>query len=213
MSCWRSTSRVTEVMQIVLVDQTETKLPTALGLAMVPVEKTATPPAELADSKWAVASTYLPSAVGPPPEKLETGGEALMVSLGTRQLLRVDEGASTGNGHRSTDRVAGLFRYLADAASRKLIGPETNRRARSAWIQVWADTSRQMPVPDACPGPDGELLYTWDRDAHHLELEIPPEGPVEFFYRNRLTEELWEMDYRIDSPLPQGAREKLALFT
>src|SRR5438034_355379 len=45
-------------------------------------------------------------------------------------------------------------------------------------------TQKTVLVPDARPGPNGELLYSWDRDEHHLELEIFLDAPAEFFYEN-----------------------------
>ena len=69
-----------------------------------------------------------------------------------------------------------------------------------------------MPVPAACTGPDGEMFYSWDRGHHHLELEIIPGKPAEFFYRNRETEELWGEDYIVGNALSAEAIHKLKLI-
>lgn len=50
-------------------------------------------------------------------------------------------------------------------------------------------------VPGICRGPDGQLVLGWDRDEHHLEVELFPGKPAEIFYRNRLTNELWGVDF------------------
>lgn len=54
---------------------------------------------------------------------------------------------------------------------------------------------REPPIPCACTGPDGQILYSWDKDEHHLELEIIPKEwelpQEEFFYRNRNTKHYW----------------------
>ncbi len=92
------------------------------------------------------------------------------------------------------------------------ISPPMIDLAWSAWIALRDATSPTLPIPDACPGPDGELLYTWDREEHHFEAEVFPSGAVEFFYRNRLTDELWEHDGMIDDPIPESVIAKMSLF-
>ncbi len=91
------------------------------------------------------------------------------------------------------------------------ITPETALLARMAW-QTILDAFSTMPVPAACTGPDGEMFYSWDRGRHHLELEIIPGKPSEFFYRDRETEDLWGEDYNVGDPLSAEALTKLRLF-
>lgn len=93
-----------------------------------------------------------------------------------------------------------------------LITTETATQARRAWWAVWEATGFALPVPAASSGPDGEMFYSWDRGWHHLELEIIPGQPAEFFYRNRVTGELWGADYIIGDPIPVDAINKLKLF-
>ena len=93
-----------------------------------------------------------------------------------------------------------------------LISPQTAKMARIAWQMIWNASGFAMPVPAACTGPDGEMYYSWDRGRHHLELEIIPGQPAEFFYRNRETEELWGEDYNIGDPLSADAIQKLKLL-
>jgi hypothetical protein len=71
----------------------------------------------------------------------------------------------------------------------------------------------RMPVPAACTGPDGELFSSWDRGRHHLEVEILPDGPAEWFYRDR--EEVaasWLEEWTPGSPLPAAVIEALHFF-
>ncbi len=68
-----------------------------------------------------------------------------------------------------------------------------------------------LPVPDACPGPDGTLLLTWDRGEQHFELEFHPGERPMFFYANRETRELWEAPYEAGR-LGDDVMSKLALF-
>ena len=48
-----------------------------------------------------------------------------------------------------------------------------------------------IALPSMGFGPDGKLMFCWDRDEHHLELEIEPGQLPEIFYRNRETDEYW----------------------
>ena len=92
------------------------------------------------------------------------------------------------------------------------ISPETARQARIAWWAIWAASGTTISVPAACTGPDGVMFYSWDMGQHHLELEIIPDKDAEFFYHDRETGHLWGEDYRIGSPLPPGAAEKIKLL-
>ena len=56
------------------------------------------------------------------------------------------------------------------------------------------------------------MFYSWDSGRHHLELEIIPGQPAEFFYRDRETEQFWGEDYTIGDRLPTRVVEKLSLF-
>lgn len=110
------------------------------------------------------------------------------------------------------ERRLALHDYLDEVASAGDISKETAERAWEAWLHLNSKTGGCLPVPDAAPGPNGELLLVWDRGELHLELEIMPDGSPEFFSRNRTTGTLWGEDYRPDAPLSAGAREHLRMF-
>jgi hypothetical protein len=114
------------------------------------------------------------------------------------------------------DRVRDLVRYLISISQgdpeQRLITPRMARLALRAWALFWAGTHYRLPTPDACPGPSGDILYTWDRESHHFELEVFPEGPAELFYANRATGELWGCDYIPGQPISEEVRSKLRLF-
>jgi hypothetical protein len=38
-----------------------------------------------------------------------------------------------------------------------------------------------LPVPAMCPGPDGQMIGSWDSGPHHFELEVIGDGTVELF--------------------------------
>ncbi len=95
---------------------------------------------------------------------------------------------------------------------RALITPETAYRAMKAWNTLWMASGHSMAAPAACTGPDGEMFYSWDRGKHHLELEIIPGEPAEFFYRDRETEQFWGEDYNIGDGLPAAVVAKLGIF-
>jgi hypothetical protein len=69
-------------------------------------------------------------------------------------------------------RVQGLVDYLYRIADQELVAPRLARLAWEAWASLSNSMRNTLLVPDACPGPNGELLYTWDRNSDHLELEI-----------------------------------------
>lgn len=108
--------------------------------------------------------------------------------------------------------VSQLENYLNNSKNMGLINQQVASLALASWLDLWAISGRTMPVPDACPGPDGQILFTWDEGDHHLELEIFPESTSEFFYRNRSTDELWGEEYELHLPFSPSALNKLSLF-
>lgn len=83
--------------------------------------------------------------------------------------------------------------------------------------------NKTLEVPDCCPT-DGKreefhIMFTWNKNEHYLECEIMNRGLVEFFYRNRLTKEVWgcDTDYGLtDAQISQDSNDlldKLQLFT
>jgi hypothetical protein len=53
--------------------------------------------------------------------------------------------------------------------------------------EFWHWISKDLWAPEANPTDDGFLLV-WDRDEHHLQVELFREGTYDWFYRNRDTE-------------------------
>jgi hypothetical protein len=96
------------------------------------------------------------------------------------------------------------------------MGDLTHTTVWFAWTavrQLNEATQRRLSEPDVCPGPDGHLLYTWDTDRHHVELEVFPTGVGEFFACTRPHGgDLWGADYRIGEPVPTGVLEHLRPF-
>ena len=105
-----------------------------------------------------------------------------------------------------------LFYYIDRAALSGEIMPQTAKLAWKAWTQVNGAFSRTLSVPDASYGPDGQFLFIWDRDEHHLELEIEQGGGAYFFYRNRISGAVWGSDHKLDGSLEPGIMEKLRIF-
>ncbi|MFI5337799.1 MAG: hypothetical protein ACHQ5A_13510 [Opitutales bacterium] len=93
-----------------------------------------------------------------------------------------------------------------------VITPRVARLAWNAWTSLSNSTGNVLLVPDACPGPDGELLYTWDRGEHHLELEIFADTPGELFYENDVSGEVGEAALVIGEPIPAEVLDRLRLF-
>ena len=109
------------------------------------------------------------------------------------------------------ERTDEHFAYLDECVRNGLISEETKSQARLAWIMIEGCGDR-IPVPAAVTGPDGEMFYSWNRGPHHLELEIIPGQPAEWFYRNRETEEYAGDDWTVGEIFPKGWFHKVRLF-
>lgn len=79
--------------------------------------------------------------------------------------------------------------YLDRMMVSGLISQDVKQKSYDLWMSI-KELCHEMPVPSATTGPDGLMAYCWDKDEHHLELEIYSNCDVEFFYRNRRTNEL-----------------------
>ena len=87
--------------------------------------------------------------------------------------------------------------------------------ADAAWdiLMDMLDTmGPDLEIPDAIPGVDGKLFYTWKRDADYLELEMRPDATGELFFRDGKRGDIWSEDFRLGQPLSLNAITKLRLF-
>jgi hypothetical protein len=97
-----------------------------------------------------------------------------------------------------TDDSFALSRYLSERVKDRSITDITRKRGEF----VAGVLSPFIGSPDAAIGPEDEdnsLCYYWnshDKEReHHLSIEITPSGVLEFFYRNRKTEEIYGEDF------------------
>jgi len=109
-------------------------------------------------------------------------------------------------------RVRKLQKFLDSSTRSGQITDATRRLAWLAWTSLAKIASRKLLVPDAGIGPDGQVLFSWNRNDHHFEIEIFPSGLAEIFYLNFETDEVWEGEYRIGDSFPLEISSKLPLF-
>ena len=121
---------------------------------------------------------------------------------------------------REDAAVQRLADYLHAAEREGTLSARTIHNAWQAWSALEKalrdEAGALLPVPDACPGAGGQLLYTWRRGEHYLELEVFAAHPAELFYRNGKTGALWEDELAIaaegDGTVTPQITAKLALF-
>ena len=105
-----------------------------------------------------------------------------------------------------------LHYYLEAAILAGSLEATTASAAMKSWRALSVAAENKLPAPDAGVGPDGQLLYTWNKDKHHFELEIFPDGSGEFFYLNRLTNEMWGYDYKAGNMVPNEVIYRMKPF-
>jgi hypothetical protein len=109
-------------------------------------------------------------------------------------------------------RAVGLHQYLTKIARAGLISQETREQAIKVLNRLSEILSGSLSIPDACPGPNGHLLYTWDKNAHHLEVEFVPERRATLFYMNRSSGNVFELE--IDEfDIPRSVLSTLRFFS
>jgi hypothetical protein len=141
------------------------------------------------------------------------GSTAEQVAVTLSEQYSVEAGVRSRALIREKARAQRLSYYLGELSRSGLIDQYMAVLAWKAWNQLRTVTPCLL-VPDASPGPDGQVLYTWDHEQDYLELEIFPSGAAEFFYRNRASGQLWGYDYKVgELNFPQEVKDRLALFT
>lgn len=109
-------------------------------------------------------------------------------------------------------RSQGLFHFIEKARQSHEITPETAELVWNTWSLLSRTLPQMLTVPDASCGPDKQFLFLWDKDEHHLELEIEANGSAYFFYRNRTSGALWDTEYTPGNALSSDVVEKLRMF-
>src|SRR5260370_953215 len=69
-------------------------------------------------------------------------------------------------------RMTSLTGYLRKLAAEGLADIKTLEFAQQTWKRLDEVFSGSLAIPDAAPGPDGQILFTWDKGEHHAEIEI-----------------------------------------
>jgi hypothetical protein len=119
----------------------------------------------------------------------------------------------TWTGLYENERTQKLQHYLESLVQTKEVARTTASITSRIWIKLLGALSNNLSVPDAGAGPDGEILFTWNKDDHHFELEIFPDNHGEFFYLNYRTDEMWEHEYKIEDSVPDEVKTTLKLFS
>jgi hypothetical protein len=109
-------------------------------------------------------------------------------------------------------RVQELEDYLNGICDQGFISADVKDDTLKAWRALSASTHNALMVPNACPGDEGDLLLTWDRDDHHLELEFVQGSPAIVFFTDRTRGMPWESEFHADASLEPRLFSALALF-
>jgi hypothetical protein len=76
--------------------------------------------------------------------------------------------------------------YLRNLPQSGAVSPFIAASAEQLWRDIQSVTGN-LRVPDAVATGDGGILLAWDRDDHHVEIELMPSGSFDWLYRNRRT--------------------------
>jgi hypothetical protein len=102
--------------------------------------------------------------------------------------------------------------YLQRITSEGEISQELRDAAWEVLTRILEVSEEDAQVPDAIPGVDGKLFYTWRSFEHYLDLEMRPNGTAEFFFRHRVTGTYSSFPWRLDWPIPGAVIQKLRHF-
>jgi hypothetical protein len=92
--------------------------------------------------------------------------------------------------------------FLTRMVTENVVPANVAQDARSVWGLARASANGQLPIPAASAREGVPVHYTWDCGDLHLEAEIPGGGPVEWFFRDWKTGELWSAELAASDPPP-----------
>src|SRR5260221_3428464 len=92
------------------------------------------------------------------------------------------------------------------------VAPETAWITREVWDRLRGNIPGVLRVPYLDVREGGGVLLTWDQGAHHLDLEIAPAVPLDFFYLNRETGEAWDIESPLEERIPEKALQVFNRF-
>lgn len=104
-----------------------------------------------------------------------------------------------------------LYRYLKKVEDENIL-PETTLFAWLTYLAIYNLADGQIRIPDAGNGPNGEMMFSWNTGDHHFEVEIFPNGTIEFFamtYSSTTPFYEYETFGFGGTVLPEGMREHL----
>jgi hypothetical protein len=105
------------------------------------------------------------------------------------------------------ERLQSVSRYLSECVSQGFLSQSIVDDARSILHKAISKIhamGRTLPIPDACPGSEGRLLLSWNRESHYIEFEFIPGEHIEVFYRNRLTSTFFDEDFPSQQDIPEN---------
>jgi hypothetical protein len=109
-------------------------------------------------------------------------------------------------------RIKGFKEYLVMCEGRHSISTSVHNLGWLIWEKLNSRLGYALAVPDACPGPSGELLLTWDKDSDHFEVEVEPSLDVSFFYVNSHKNISWESPTTLNASIDNRTEQALRIF-
>lgn len=94
------------------------------------------------------------------------------------------------------ERSLKLDAYLNRQVFSHSITPESLEVYKNAIGEV-LQVFTHLGIPDACPGPDGQMIYYWSRSKDSVQVEVRSDGESEFYYRNPSSHSEFIIEYRV----------------
>jgi hypothetical protein len=142
---------------------------------------------------------------------------SLMIPEAVGAVLRNLIGSGTAT-DRTVDAVAEALapREASDAWVAHLarlpvpLAQGAERIWRTAHSEILERTGRSLGVPVTLRADDGSLHMAWDGGRHYVDVDLFCDGSIEWFYRDRQTEDLDGAEEACAaSPLPRGLVSRL----
>jgi len=90
-------------------------------------------------------------------------------------------------------------------------GPAHVAEVKRLWESLRQDLGYRLPLPLTQPTNDGSIQLAWDAGRFYVEIDVRPSGELEWFFRDRVSNELAGTEDDAISELSPELLHKLSL--
>lgn len=97
----------------------------------------------------------------------------------------------------NVERLTKLDRYFQQQVTNGAISAEASSIYSNAFSEIVAALNFGVGVPDALPGPDGQMMYHWKSGTSSIQVEVSENKDAEFYFFDKSTKADVFIEYKV----------------